>query len=111
MAANETTFKAGWSGNPGGRRKDPERFGEFREFLRTYSDEAATELLERALGRTQPDGKRDPRTGRDNMLELLLAYMWGKPAQVVAGQGGDGPAVLKVIREILDPANTDTASL
>jgi hypothetical protein len=66
-------FVKGQSANPGGR---PALFPEFREECRSHSPKALAKLLE-AL--------REPGASAQSIkaAELILAYGWGKPTQVV----------------------------
>lgn len=110
MADNPGQFKPGNSPHPGGRR--PPEYKQFREFLRTYSDEAAQELIDRALGRPDPaTGQRNRDTASEAALWKMLAYLYGNPPQSVAGEGGEGPAVIEIVRRIIDPRNSDTAGV
>lgn len=93
MAENSGQFKAGWSGNPGGRRKDPEKFTEFRELCRKYAPEVVPAIAAKAMEGDVP------------AATLLLSYAWGKPPQVVTGEGGEGPVDIIIRRIIVDPDN------
>lgn len=95
-------FAKGNTGNPGGRRKDPEGFKAMRTYLGLYSEEFAIELIDRALGRMGPDGTRDKASADLKALELAMAYLYGKPPAVLAGEGGSGPAQLEIVRRIID---------
>lgn len=96
-APNSGQFQPGNSANPGGRRGRPETWNRFRDFLRTYTEEAAIELVDRALGRRNEAGVRDKETASERSLELLLAYQHGKPPQPVSGEGGEGAAIIQIL--------------
>src|SRR5688572_6726077 len=72
--SEETQFKPGQSGNPGGR---PKLTSEFRELCRANTPEYIAELERLAL-----KGKRE--ATRTRALNLLLAYGWGRPTVSVA---------------------------
>ncbi len=91
MAENRTSFQPGNSGNPGGRRKDPEKFAEFRERCRALEPKALA-----ALEAKLADGDL-------KAAELVLNYAWGKPPQAITGEGGEGPPVIQIVRRIVDP--------
>jgi hypothetical protein len=95
----------GHTNNPGGRRADPKGFKAMRDYLGLYSEEFAIELIDRALGRMGLDGTRDKTTADLKALELAMAYLYGKPPAVIAGEGGNGPAKLEIVRRIIDTAN------
>jgi hypothetical protein len=72
MPKEDTQFRPGQSGNPGGRPKDTE----FRRILRERSPEAVEELFR--IART---GKRE--ANKLKAIEIILAYGYGKPAIAV----------------------------
>ena len=73
-----TRFKKGVSGNPSGR---PAQFPEFRDKCRQHSPEA----LARLVAALSEDGAHSIKAA-----ELILAYGWGKPTQVVESEVSGG---------------------
>jgi hypothetical protein len=67
-------FKKGKSGNPGGRPKQPE---DLRLSLRVLTPKAVE-----TLGIILNDGEAKG-SERIRAAELILAYAWGKPTQIV----------------------------
>lgn len=76
-------FEKGKSGNPGGR---PKGYAEFQAAARKHTKEALATLVE-ALG----DEKLCVQAA-----QAILDRGWGKPAQAMTGEGGEGKAELIV---------------
>jgi hypothetical protein len=95
MSANSGSFQPGQSGNPGGRRKDRAGFEAFRDRCRAMEPEALEAL------------KVKISEGDLKAVEMVLHYAWGKPPQVVAGEGGEGRAVIEIVRRIVDANGND----
>lgn len=85
--ATSTSFKKGRSGNPGGR---PKEVAEVRDLARVHTV-AAVETLAAMLG------SESDRT-KVAAAEALLDRGWGKSPQTMAGEGGEGELVIKVVR-------------
>ena len=89
-------WEKGKSGNPSGR---PKVVLEIREMARQHGNEAITAILD--LARTSPDEKI-----RLAAWDKILDRGYGRPAQAITGEGGEGPAVIVVdtgIRRDADP--------
>ncbi len=76
-------FKAGQSGNPGGR---PRGEGRVRENARAHTAQALAVLVE---AMEDPDKRVAIRAA-----EILLDRGWGKAPQALSGEDGEGPAEL-----------------
>ena len=85
-------FKKGQSGNPGGRTKE---IGHVRELARQYTEAAVKTLAEIMVSETE-NGR-----ARVAASEALLDRAWGKPAQALTGEDGEGPP--RLVIEIVDP--------
>ena len=72
MARSSTTFKAGISGNPGGR---PKVIGEVRDLARAYTIEAI-ETLNSIMS-----DKKAPAAARIAAAQAILDRGYGKPSQ------------------------------
>lgn len=83
-------FAKGQSGNPGGR---PKLVGKVRE-LAQEKGEAALRLLIEIMENTN-----EPTETRIKAAEKVLDRGFGRPAQAVTGEDGEGPAqiVLQVV--------------
>ena len=91
-------FKAGKSGNPGGRPKLPPEVVHVRELARQYTEQAITALVEVL--------ESDSAAGRVAAANALLDRGWGKAEQVISGTGEDGAHVFQVIeRRIVNAAD------
>ena len=88
-------FLPGKSGNPSGR---PKILAEVRELARQHGEAAFRHVVKLM-------GDADPRVSLAAAQEVLnRAY--GKPAQSVTGEGGEGPVQIALIeRVIVDPKN------
>lgn len=93
MASNDTTWKPGQSGNPGGRKKDQHIV---RDAARKYTQEALDTLV--ALMR---NGKQE--ITRVNASNAILDRGWGKPAQAIVGGDEDDPPLRAIARIELIP--------
>lgn len=97
-AANKGTFKPGQVTNPRGRPKD---FPWFKEECRKRTPEALAVLdgVMRGLVPFEIDGetKHLPAEPKDRLkaIDTLLGYGYGKPAQSVTGEGGEGPVLVE----------------
>lgn len=78
-------FQPGQSGNPGGQ---PKGLSEFKQAMRDLSPRAV-DLIKAALESGEPEREQWA-------VDQVLNRAWGKPAQAVTGEGGEGPAVLVV---------------
>ncbi len=90
-----TPFEKGKSGNPSGRPKIP---AEVRELARALSVEAIE---------THAAIMRDveaPPAARGASANAILDRAWGKPAQAITGEDGEGPVELAVSFNDLDRA-------
>ena len=76
-------FQKGQSGTPGGRPKLPEDIKNVREMAREYTQEAIE-----ALVTTLKEGGHSAKVAAANSL---LERGWGKAAQPVTGEDGEGP--------------------
>ena len=79
------TWQPGQSGNPGGRPKENE---ELKALARTFTAEA----IERLAHWMRSD---EPRASVA-AVSVLLDRGYGKPAQAMTGEGGEGPIELVV---------------
>lgn len=82
-----TPFQPGKSGNPNGRPKIP---AEVRDLARALSVEAIE---------THADIMRDigaPPAARGASANAILDRAWGKAAQAVTGENGEGPVELSL---------------
>jgi hypothetical protein len=79
-----TAFKPGQSGNPGGRPKLPEDIRHVRELARQYTADAVQTLIG-VMERSSSD------SARVAAANALLDRGWGKAAQPVTGEEGEGP--------------------
>lgn len=91
-------FKKGQSGNPSGR---PRIVLEIREVARKHGNEAITAIL--ALARAAQDEKVRMAAWRE-----ILDRGYGRPAQAITGEGGEGPAVIVVDTGIRRDADTES---
>jgi hypothetical protein len=82
--APATAFKPGKSGNPGGRPKLPEDIKNVREMARQYTSDAV-EALVKVMRTSNSDAARVA------AVNALLDRGWGKAAQPLTGEGGEGP--------------------
>lgn len=80
-------FAPGQSGNPSGRPKD---VGHVKELARAHTEAAIRALVE-ALG--------DEKT-KVPAAVALLDRGWGKPAQAVTGEDGEGAIKIEVVTGI-----------
>lgn len=83
-------FKKGQSGNPNGRPKVNE---EFRARCRAFVDSNVIQAWQSEVVAFGENWVK--------CAELLAAYGYGKPTQVVAGEGKDG-AIEVIIRTVAD---------
>lgn len=89
-------FKKGVSGNPGGR---PKEFEELKSLAREHTREAIETIV--AVMRDQLADKATRVTAADKLLDRG----WGKPAQAMTGEGGEGAVMHEVVMRIIDPAH------
>lgn len=82
-------FAPGQSGNPGGRPKLPEDIKHIREIARQYTAEAVA-----TLATAMTDGSDSAKVAA---AKELLDRGWGKSAQPVTGEGGEGPVGHSVV--------------
>ena len=92
--APKTAFKPGRSGNPGGRPKLPEDVKNVRELARQYTSQAVAALVE-----VMQESKSD--AARVAAVNALLDRGWGKAAQPVTGEDGEGPVGYAVTLNII----------
>ncbi len=76
-------FRKGVSGNPGGRKPDAELAD-----VKAKAREHASDALD-ALVKIATKGKSE--SARVSAAEAILNRGYGKPAQAVTGEGGEGP--------------------
>lgn len=76
-------FAPGNSANPGGRPKLPEDVKHVREIAREYTEDAIGGLVGVLRNGSGP--------AKVAAANALLDRGWGKPAQPVTGEGGEGP--------------------
>lgn len=104
MASNDTSWKPGQSGNPGGRPKKDRHI--VRDAARAFTQEAVDTLVE-----LMRNGKQE--VTRINACVAILDRGWGKPAQAITGGDDDDPP-LRMIAKIelvpLDGSGTGQAS-
>ena len=79
-------FQKGVSGNPSGK---PKGFAEFRALARSHSKEAFERILE--IMRQKKNTRLALRAA-----QLLLDRAYGRPAQAITGEFGEGPVKLVV---------------
>lgn len=84
-------FQPGQSGNPTGR---PKENGHVKVLARAY-----TEAAIKALGDILADAEAPP-AARATAANSLLDRAWGKPAQAVTGEDGEGPVQIMVVTGI-----------
>lgn len=92
---SDTKFEPGKSGNPRGRPKIP---AEVRELARALSVEAIE---------THAAIMRDveaPPAARGASANAILDRAWGKPAQAITGEDGEGPVEVALTVTDLDRA-------
>lgn len=80
-------FQPGQSGNPNGRRKEDVRV---RELAREQTEAAIQALV---------DALSDEKT-RVSAAVALLDRGWGKPAQAITGEDGEGAVKIMVVTGI-----------
>jgi hypothetical protein len=97
-------FKKGQSGNPGGRVKLPEAFRERcksavdRIVIDAWEDEVELKTRKRKINGVEVEMQsRGPEWIKAS--ELLSSYGYGKPAQPITGENGEGAiqASIKVV--------------
>ena len=89
-------WKKGQSANPGGR---PKQHGDLRELARQHTKEAIQTLVEIMLNGVSEQA-------RACAADKLLDRGWGRPAQALTGEGGEGDAKL-VLQVITGVPRTD----
>ncbi len=96
-------FQKGQSGNPGGRPKVDARV---RELAQAQTENAIAGLV-RVL-----EDKKAPAASRVSAAVALLDRGWGKPVQMVTGDGEDGEIniVHTIERRIVRPDGHDAAN-
>lgn len=85
-------FKAGASGNPGGRPKLPEDVKHVRELAREYTQDAILALADTV--------KNGGWSARVSAATALLERGWGKPEQPLTGP--DGGEIRQAIRVLFE---------
>jgi hypothetical protein len=88
-------FRKGQSGNPKGRRKDPEGKGELKALARTHTKEAVETLV--AVMKSA-----DKDAARVQAATALLDRGWGRPEQRTEVTGAEGES-LTVVVQLLPP--------
>ncbi len=83
-------FAPGQSGNPGGRPKLP---NEVKELARAASEKAISRAIELM---DSPDENVALKA-----ISTVLDRGYGKPAQAVTGEGGEGPVALNLLVEFV----------
>lgn len=91
-------FVKGQSGNPGGR---PALLTEVRDLARSYTVESIHGLVDIARD------KDEPAAARVSAWNSVLDRGWGKAAQAITGEGGEGPVVTRIERVIVHPKAQD----
>jgi hypothetical protein len=81
-------FQKGQSGNPGGR---PKLLAHVRDLAREHTEDAIRELAT-----ILTSGEHE--ASRVAAAKELLDRGWGKAAQALTGEDGEGPIVVKVVR-------------
>lgn len=81
-------FRKGVSGNPGGRKPDAE-LADVKAKAREHAGDALAALVKIAT-----KGKSE--SARVSAAEAILNRGYGKPAQAVTGEGGEGPVRIVV---------------
>lgn len=93
---NETSWKEGQSGNPGGR---PKGLSQFRELVRERLTMKALAAIERHLG-----DEKNKLMGPDVIRAAVEAWSfgWGKPSQPVEVSGAGGSPIALGLRRLSD---------
>lgn len=81
-------FEAGKSGNPGGRPKVPPHI---KEMARALTEEAINTAAE-IMRNPQETG-----SARMTAVNAILDRAYGKPAQAITGEDGEGPVELSLM--------------
>lgn len=93
-------FPPGNSANPGGRPKLPEDVKHVRELARQYTAEAIA-----TLASVMADGSGPAKVAA---VKELLDRGWGKSAQPITGEGGEGSVQLGVTLNVVGVAGKST---
>ncbi len=97
LKKNETSFKAGQSGNPIGRPKKTEEQLTLEAMCRDKTPQALTTILE-----LMEEADKD--STRLSAAQYIIDRGWGKAAQAVSVTGSEGgPVVIEIIKRIVDP--------
>lgn len=86
-------FVKGQSGNPGGR---PKVVAEVRELARSYTEQAIVSLAQIAT-------TGESEAARVSAAVALLDRGWGKAAQAITGEGGEGPVLTSIEVRFVEP--------